>query len=380
MTIDYNSLMVVVPDESGNEFAQQIARAMGKEEAEIVVGPLSKAAEVLANKDRGPSYIIIDVGDGYDDILDDLDELAEHCEPDVKVVVIGSVNDISFYRALTQRGILEYFAKPALVSEVRSVLMSAAAEGGSEESSVISFMSAASGDGSSTIAMNTAYALSKGLQQKVVLVDMDYQFGMIARNLDMEVQFGIREVFEYSDRVIDSTLIKKMLVEYSPGFHVISAPAELNMIPAIKPEMINSLVNTLKESFDYVILDVPHIWTPWVSTALNEANIVVMVAQLWLRSATHSSRLLSSWQDVGVDLESVVTTINRSGAKFKQALTTKDFERVCNKAVDFSFSNDIRITSMAEKRGETIFEVGRSKLANEFKEFAKYLYSIREEE
>jgi len=380
MTIDYNPLMIVIPDETGNEFAQQLTKAMGKEESEVVVGPLSRACEVLADKTKGPSYIVIDVGEGYDDILDDLDNMAEYCEPDVRVVVVGSVNDISFYRSLTQRGVLEYFPKPALVSEIRSVLMSVGGESGAEDASVISFMSAASGDGSSTIAMNTAYALSKGLQQKVVLVDMDYQFGMIARNLDMEVQFGIREVFEYSDRVIDSTLIKKMLVEYSPGFYVISAPSDLNMIPAIKPEMINSLVNALKETFDYVIIDVPHIWTPWVSTALNEADIVVMVAQLWLRSATHSSRLLSSWQDVGVDLESVVTAINRSGAKFKQALTTKDFERVCNKAVDFTFSNDIRVTSMAEKRGETIFEVGRSKLANEFKEFAKYLYTIHEEE
>jgi hypothetical protein len=79
-------------------------------------------------------------------------------------------------------------------------------------------------------------------------------------------------------------------------------------------------------------------------------------------------------QNVGVELEDVVTAVNRSGAKFKEALTSKDFERVVNKEIDYYFSNDIRTISSAEKRGETIFEVGNSKLANELKEFAKLIY------
>jgi len=362
---------VVVLDESDKDFADQVARSLGYDKAEVIVGSLLDAANALSKMSKGPKYLILDIGEGSDTILEDLDSLAEYCDPGVKVVILGNVNDVSLYRQFIQRGIIEYFTKPAKVSDIRAVLMDA---GGNSDSSVVSFISAASGDGGSTIASNFAYALSKGVQQKVVLIDMDYQFGMVARNLDLEAHFGIKEVFEHPDRNIDSTLIQTMLVEYSPNFYIVAAPDELQLMPNIKPEMIHDLVNSLKSSFDFIVLDVPHLWMPWVSAALNESDLIVMITQLWLRSTTHSTRLLGVMQSVGIELENVITAVNRSGAKFKEAITSKDFERVVNKEIDYYFSNDIRTISAAEKRGETIFDVGNSRIASEIKDFAKLIY------
>lgn len=385
----HSPLMVILQDAGEQEFANQLATAMGYTFADIVLGTPGDAAQIIMSRGISPSYIVIDIGVmSPAEVLAQLDQVAQYCEPHTRVVVMGQLNDISLYRELKTRGVIEYFTKPADIPALRAALMTqnpemvsspiGAARGSS--CSVITFMSAASGDGSSTVALNTAYTLAHEFGQPTVVIDMDYQFGMIARNLDQSSQFGIKDIFEYPDRIIDSTLIDKMLVSHlhESRLKVIAAPNDLRILPVIKPEVIRNLISTLKSQFKFIIIDLPHIWSPWVAAALGESNQSVMVAQLWLRSVTHSSRLLKTWREIGIDSNRTITTINRSGAKFKEAVTEKDYERVCGVDIKFALANDTKTVVTAENQGKTVMELGNSTLATQFKDLAGYLLSVHE--
>lgn len=384
----HSPLMVVLQDAGGQEFAAQLATAMGYTFSDIVVGTPGDAAQAIMARGVSPSYIVLDIGSlPANDVLTQLEQMAEHCDPHTRVVVIGDLNDIALYRELKNRGVIEYFMKPVEIPSLRSALMSQnpAAAGiaqpaRKETCSVITFMSAASGDGSSTVALNTAYALAHEFNQPTVVIDMDYQFGMIARNLDQSSQFGIKDIFEYPDRIIDATLIEKMLVSHlhEPNLKVIAAPNDLRILPPIKPEVIRNLIATLKSQFKFIIVDLPHIWSPWVAAALSEANHNVMVAQLWLRSVTHSSRLLKSWREIGIDSKRIAIAINRSGAKFKEGVTEKDYERVCGVNIDFAIANDTKSVLTAENQGKTVLEVGTSPLVTQFKDLAGHYVGLQE--
>lgn len=380
-------LMIVLQSAEDQPFAQQLATAMGYGVADVVLGTPGDAAQMLMGRSTSPKYMVLDIGSMLPaDVLQQIDHVAQYCEPGVKVVVIGDVNDIALYRELKNRGIIEYFNKPANIPSVRSALMSAlapinsGARGSQEEGYVVSFMSAASGDGSSTVALNTAYALAHAYKQPTVLIDMDYQFGMIARNLDQNSPFGIKDIFEFPDRIVDTILIEKMLVSHArePMLKVIAAPNDLRLMPAIKPEVIRNLIHTLKSQFKFVIIDLPHIWSPWVAAALSEADQTVMVAQLWLRSVTHSSRLLKTWRDIGIDPARTLVAINRSGAKFKEAISERDFERVCGMPIHFNLANDTKTIVTAENQGKTVLELGNNLIGNQFKDLAGYLVAQRE--
>jgi pilus assembly protein CpaE len=384
----HSPLMVVLQDASGQEFAAQLATAMGYSFSDIVVGTPGDAAQAIMARGVSPSYIVLDIGSlPADDVLMQLEQMAEHCDPHTRVVVIGDLNDIRLYRELKTRGVIEYFMKPVEIPMLRSALMSQnpettgmAAPQRKENCSVITFMSAASGDGSSTVALNTAYALAHEYKQPTVVIDMDYQFGMIARNLDQSSQFGIKDIFEYPDRIIDATLIDKMLVShlYENNLKVVAAPNDLRILPPIKPEVIRNLITTLKSQFKFIIIDLPHIWSPWVAAALSEANQNVMVAQLWLRSVTHSSRLLKSWREIGIDSKRISIVINRSGAKFKEGVTEKDYERVCGIDIKFLLANDTKNVLNAENQGRTVMEIGGSPMVAQFKDIAGYFAAQQE--
>lgn len=382
--------MVVLQDAGEQDFANQLATAMGYAFADVVLGTPGDAAQMIMSRGVSPSYIVLDIASMPPaEVLAQLDQVAQYCEPHTRVVVMGQLNDISLYRDLKMRGVIEYFTKPADIPTLRSALMTQnpdmvgnmqMRQNRGDECSVVTFMSAASGDGSSTVALNTAYALAAEFNQPTVIIDMDYQFGMIARNLDQSSQFGIKDIFEYPDRIIDATLIEKMLVTHlhENNLKVIAAPNDLRILPPIKPEVIRSLITTLKSQFKFIIIDLPHIWSPWVAAALGESNYSVMVAQLWLRSVTHSSRMLKTWREIGIDANRTLIAINRSGAKFKEAVTEKDYERVCGIDIKFALGNDTKSVVTAENQGKTVMEIGGSPLAAQFKDLAGYLVSMRE--
>lgn len=372
-------LLCIISDESSRELANQLSTLMGYTESTIVVGTPPDAMAMMNNMELPPKYLLVEIGSRVFEVLPELDQLAEHCSMETKVVVVGSTNDITFYRELIKRGVTEYFPHPADVTEIRKTLVAVNADDTAANSKVFTFMSAASGDGSSTVALNTAYCLANNYNKSTVIIDMDFQFGMIARNLDLSTQYGIKELFEHPDRSIDSTLLNRMLVKYGDNLQIVAAPNDLRLWPNIPPDLIRDLINTLRQRFDCVIIDLPHVWSSWLATALSISDKNVIIAQLWLRSVTHTARLLGAWNEIGIPDNSIFTIINRSGAKFKEAVTARDYENVCRRKINYFIGNDIKAIVSAENEGKTIPEVGNSLLAKQFNELAGTLIGVQQD-
>ncbi len=381
------TLLIVISNASHEAWAQAVGTACSAE-PKIFLGTPAQAAAKLAEHNITPSHLVIDIGGRGADILDEIDQLAQQCEAGTRVAVVGDTNDITLYRALLARGVLEYLPMPVDPTEVFRVLSAPiaaaaptpvapapAAPRALGEKRVISFYSAASGDGASSAALNTAFALSQIFNGTTVLVDMDYQFGMVAKHLDLQNQYGIRDLFDHPERGVDATLIRRMVANYGK-LHVITAPAELRYLPAVGPEAISALVATLKESYDNIILDLPHVWTPWVAAAAQQSTQVVLVAQLWLKSVSHAARMMRVFREMNVPLDRIITVINRSGAKFKEAIDDRDFERVCGTDIHYTLANDIKTITAAEAEAKSVFEVDESQLANDIMTMARGLVGL----
>ena len=365
-------LLIILSDAGRQAWAESLAASAGVT-PHIFVGSPLQASEFLLQQKLSPSHIVLDIGGGSINTLGDIDALAQHCEPGTRVVAVGDTNDVHLYRGLIARGIADYMPMPADPMDVVKALTAAAAVKSAAtahgDKRVISFLSAASGDGASTAAINTAYSLSQLFQGTTVLVDMDYQFGMVAKHLNLQNQYGIRDLFDNPERGTDVTLIKRMVASYGK-LHVITAPAELRYLPVVSADAIRELLNTLKLSYDNIILDLPHVWLPWVAAACQQSTQIVMVSQLWLKSVSHSARMMRVFRDLAIPQERIVPVINRSGAKFKEAIEPKDFERVCGAAIRYTLANDIKTIAAAEGSAKTVMEVEASELSQDITRLA----------
>lgn len=378
MSEHQSPVLVILSNDSQRPLANQLSAMLGYPHASVVVGTGHDAAQFVEINRMTPRYIALFIGSRKLEVLAELEDLARCCVSGTQLVVIGETNDIQFYRSLIERGVSDYFTTPVDIESVSRTLLKHGTSKSSNNSTVISFMSASAGDGSSTVALNTGYALAKEFNAKTVIIDMDYQFGMTAKNLDLSSPFGIRELLEHPDRGIDSTLLERMVVGYNSNLDIIAAPNELRFQPEIRPEVIRDLLQSLQEKYKFIILDLPHIWSPWIASAFNHSDAIVLVAQLWLKSVTHSSRLLNVWRDMGINPQHIRVAINRSGAKYKEGVTIKDFERVCNIPISYFLPNDIKTIVNAENLGKTVIEIGKSRLASEFITLAESIRSWKD--
>ena len=388
-------LLLVISDAAREEWAQSVAAACGSADPKIFWGTPAQAAAKLAEHQLTPSHLVLDIGARGEDVLDEIDQLAQQCEAGTRVVAVGDTNDIRLYRALITRGVLEYLPMPADPAEVARILTTPVAapappapapaptpapvapivQAAPAQRHILTFMSAASGDGASTAALNSAFALSQAAPGSTVLVDMDYQFGMVAKHLDLQNQYGIRELFDHPERGVDATLIKRMAVAYGK-LHVITAPAELRYLPNVGAETVRALIQTLAQTYSNVVLDLPHVWLPWMEAAVREASQLVLMAQLSLKSVSHAARMMRVFRELEIPGERVVAVINRSGAKFKEGIDPKDFERVCGHAIDYTLANDIRTITTAEASARSVLEVEPSQLGYDIERLARGLVGL----
>lgn len=375
-------LFIVLSDGSRQNWANALAAACGVATPQLFIGSPAHASGYLAQNNISPSHIVLDIGSQGQAVLPEIDTLAQQCEPGTRVIAVGDINDIQLYRGLLARGVLDYLPMPADPQAVAATLRApppasvapppAISHG---EKRVIAFMSAASGDGASTAALNTAYCMSQLFNGSTVLVDMDYQFGMVAKHLDLQNQYGIRDLFDHPERGVDATLIKRMVASYGK-LQVVTAPAELRYLPLVSADAIRDLVNTFKQSYDNIILDLPHVWLPWVAAACQQSTHLVLVAQLWLKSVSHAARMMRVFRDHNIPLERIIPVINRSGAKFKEAIDPKDFERVCGTHIRYTLANDIKTIAAAEGSARTVMELDASELADDINKLARGLSGL----
>jgi pilus assembly protein CpaE len=362
-------VLAILPDDAHRSLADSLAASLGYPSANIIIGTPADAARAISEHNYSTRYIFIDIGARIHDVLGEIDLLAEQCDANTRVAVLGQTNDIGFYRALKDRGVSEYFAQQVTVDELRGIMVARQGVSGGA-GKVIACIGASAGDGCSTIAINTAYALAAEHRKPTVLVDFDYQFGMVAKQLDLAPKYGIKDIFDHPDRGIDETLVNKMTITYRNTLDVVAAPHNLHYLPNVTPEAVRDLIAALQHKYSYVVVDLPHLWSNWTSSVLSSAHHVVLISQLWLKSVNHSARLLSAWQRSGILDKHLITVINRSGSKFKEAISARDYERVSGRKIDLYIPNDIKTIVRAENAASTLLELGNSLVANEIRRLA----------
>ncbi len=368
--MERSPVLAIITEPSDLDIVTSITSAVGYKDIEYIQGSPADAANFVVSERLIIKYIIMFIADRTFDMLSELDSLAEQCDAGTKVVVIGNTNDISFYRALKERGVVEYFNGNAPVADIRQVLFYSG-EKSALNGKTIAVIGGGAGDGSSMVALNVANCLASIHKKKVVLVDLDYQFGMVARHLELNQPYSIKEIFDHPDRGVDATLLQRMVSVHSSGLNVISSPQSLNFVPDLKPELIRDFISHLTAQYEYVILDLPHRWDRWISSAVSYSDHILVVSQLLLKSIAHSSRLLNAWTELGFNSKAISMVINRSGSRFKESLNPKDFERIMGMEIKAYLPNDIKVVCQAENKGVFVSDIGKSQLSNELERVAR---------
>ena len=98
--------------------AMQVAaedRRLAKAHVSVHMGGVT-AAVAHYQESPTPNLILIESSMPRQDVLAELDRLAECCDAGTKVVVVGHYNDVLLYRELLKRGVSEYLVAPVVAA------------------------------------------------------------------------------------------------------------------------------------------------------------------------------------------------------------------------------------------------------------------------
>ncbi len=135
---------------------------------------------------------------------------------------------------------------------------------------VFSVTSALAGEGKSLTGVNLAYSLAQ-LNKRVLIMDCDMRRPTLAEKLSLDQYPGLSECLTGHADI--SKIIREFKVsEESPVIHVITAGnTPPNPVELLSSPKMNSVINAVREQYDYVLLDMPPICD--VSDALASAKL-----------------------------------------------------------------------------------------------------------
>lgn len=146
------------------------------------------AAVMAFQTQATPNLLIVESRSPRDVMLSELSSLAEVCQPDTKVVVIGHVNDVLLYRELMRQGISEYLVMPfqqmQFIELVAGLYQNPAAK---PVGRVLAFIGAKGGVGSSSIAHNVGWSMARNYSTETVIADLDLAFGTAGLNFNQDI-------------------------------------------------------------------------------------------------------------------------------------------------------------------------------------------------
>ncbi|MCC0025604.1 MAG: CpaE family protein [Zhengella sp.] len=268
-------------------------RRMARAHVRVMRGGVAAAAEFYAANPT-PNLVLVESRRSPADMMVELEQLAEVCDPSTRVVIVGHYNDVSLYRELIRNGISEYMVAPVTLADLMTVISSLFVNPEAEPlGRTLAFVGAKGGVGSSTIAHNVAWAISHLFQSETVIADMDLPFGTANINFDQDPTQGIAEAV-FSPERVDEVYLDRLLAKCSEHLSLLAAPSTLDRVYDFDADAFSSVVEVVQRTAPLIVLDVPHTWNAWTRDTLAHADEVVLVATPELANLRNTKNLVDT--------------------------------------------------------------------------------------
>ncbi|MBI1383399.1 MAG: CtpF protein [Rhizobiales bacterium] len=321
-----------------------------------------------------PNLVIVECGQERKGMLAELDRMAEYCDAETKVIVIGHVNDVLLYRELVRRGVSEYVIAPIRPLQIMESISNLYNNPDADPvGHVLAFVGAKGGVGASTICHNVAWTLSEIIKADVVIADLDLPFGTAGLDFNQDPVQGIADALSSPDR-LDEVLLDRLLSKVTDYLSLFAAPGVLDRNYDIPPESFEWVIDVVRQNVPYLALDIPHIWTPWTRQQLLQADEVVIVATpdlACLRNAKNIVDLLKEHRNNDIPPHLV---INQVGLPKRPEIPVKDFAEAVGLQPKFVVDFDGETFGQAANNGQMVAELNdRAKAAEQFRQLALVL-------
>lgn len=272
---------------------------------------------------------------------------------DLKVLALGTVNDVGLYRDMIAAGATDYLVKPPGREQLNAIFEKNAGGGGAAGGlgQVIAFLGGRGGVGTTTAAVSCAWVFAEERKERTALVDLDLHYGTVALKLDSDPGNGLCEALEQPSR-IDSLFIERAMIKVGENLRILAAEAAIAEPQVIDTGAIDVLLYELRRKFAWVIVDLPRFVTPIHRVVLSTASRAILLCERSLAGLRDTIRLQTLLRDQAPQTRLFLV---ESGAHGDRATVGKsEFEKAIGKSFDATLSYDPKAAGAAANAGQPV--------------------------
>lgn len=132
------------------------------------------------------------------------------------------------------------------------------------------------GSGATTVSANLAVELRRVTGAPVALLELDLPLGDSALHVGSEPRFSVYDLVRNMHR-LDGALLDGFMTAHPSGMDLLAAPYVPAEAHGLQAEHIRRILQILRQSYAFVVVDAPRLFSPGTLEAITEADHIYLV-------------------------------------------------------------------------------------------------------
>jgi pilus assembly protein CpaE len=294
--------------------------------------------------------------------------------PDRPIVVLAEGAQNGFVRRVFESGADDVVNLPEVPERVAFAFQKAvarrqgaAAASGIAQAPMVCVLGPKGGTGKTLTAANLAVTLAK-TGKKVVLVDLDLQFGDVGLTLGLTPEKTLYDLAK-SGGSLDSEKLETYITPHVSGVRVLLAPTRPDQASFVSTDLLRDAFTLLRSNYDCVVVDTPPGFTPEVIAAIDASTHVCLVGMLDSLSLKNTKLGLETLELMGYDNSRITLLLNRADSRI--GITTEDVSTILGRSPDVFVPSDRDIAKSMTDGVPIVLSADRSEAAQAFRSLAE---------
>ncbi|HKX89891.1 MAG TPA: pilus assembly protein CpaE, partial [Sphingopyxis sp.] len=138
-----------------------------------------------------------------------------------------------------------------------------------------------------------------------------------------------------------------------------AAPEKIAPLEAVEIDQLMRVLDLARRQYDHVVLDLPGNWANWTLSAIDKADMILLVVDLSIGSLRQARRRLTLFEETGIDPSRIRIVANRVEKRMFRMIGVQDAADALRYPIFATVHSDYAVVQSAQDQGVLVGTVAR---------------------
>jgi pilus assembly protein CpaE len=329
--------------------------------------PVSVTDEGRGGSSATPDLVVVDGRDNLRSAISEVERARAASAPSTSIFLLARESNSELILQSMRAGANEFLIWPltdeALDEAVERASSRRGGGGASTLASIVTFIGAKGGVGTTTLAVNCAVELA-GKKKQTLVMDMKQGLGDVSLFLGVRSRFSLVDALDAEGR-LDREYLNGLVAKHVSGVELLPGSDQFERPGSNDGPTIEHILRLISARYEYAVVDAGAQITGCGLAAMYMSELICVVINPDVPSIRNGQRIIERISEMGSCGERVRVLLNRAAAPYPIPLT--QIQEALGQKVHLTFPPDYRTVATALNSGVPLTFSDNSDMAEQFK-------------